>query len=113
MHRRANDQPALLSAAHRKRDKRAGLHDDEGSVAGGKRSCVAIHFVLYSTYPCGVSGQKVSCPQQERLELVVVQRSGYLVSGPPRAKWFRCKGVEVEAYYVNQDRTPDRARNRR
>ena len=113
MHRRANDQPALLSAAHRKRDKRAGLHDDEGSVAGGKRSSVAIHFVLYSTYPCGVSGQKVSCPQQERLELVVVQRSGYLVSGPPRAKWFRCKGVEVEAYYVNQDRTPDRARNRR
>ena len=51
--------------------------------------------------------------QEEGLELVVVQRSGYLVSGPPRAKWFRCKGVEVEAYYVNQDRTPDRARNRR
>ena len=111
--RRAETEPALLSATHRKRQTGGVQANDEGSVAGGNPSCVAIHFVLYSTYPCGVSGQKVSCPQQERLELVVVQRSGYLVSGPPRAKWFRCKGVEVEAYYVNQDRTPDRARNRR
>ena len=113
MHRRANDDPALLSATHRKRDKRAGLHDDEGSVAGGKRSCVAIHFVLYSTYPCGVSGQKVSCPQQEGLELVVREHIRYLVSGPIWAKWFVCKGGEVGAYYMNQDRTPGRARNRR
>ena len=113
MHRRANDDPALLSATHRKRDKRAGLHDDEGSVAGGNPSCVAIHFVLYSTYPCGVSGQKVSCPQQEGLELVVREHIRYLVSGPIWAKWFVCKGEEVGAYYMNQDRTPGRARNRR
>ena len=43
---RAETEPALLSATHRKRDKRAGLQDDEGSVEEGKRSCVAMHFVL-------------------------------------------------------------------
>ena len=51
--------------------------------------------------------------RKKGLELVVVQRSRYLVSGPLWAKWFVCKGGEVGAYYMNQDRTTGRARNRR
>ena len=113
MRRRAETEPALLSATHRKRQTGGVQANDEGSVAGGNPSCVAIHFVLYSTYPCGVSGQKVSCPQQEGLELVVREHIRYLVSGPIWAKWFVCKGGEVGAYYMNQDRTPGRVRNRR
>ena len=36
-----------------------------GSLAGGKRSCVLMHFVMYSTHLCSVSGQKVVCPQEQ------------------------------------------------
>ena len=57
--------PVLLSTTHRKGDKRDGLYDDEGSAAGGKRSCVLMHFVMYSTHLCSVSGQKVVCPQEQ------------------------------------------------
>ena len=45
--------------------------------------------------------------------MVVREHIRYLVSGPIWAKWFVCKGGEVGAYYMNQDRTPGRARNRR
>ena len=57
--------PVLLSTTHQKGDKRDGLYHDEGSAAGGKGSCVAMHFVMYSTHLCSVSGQKVVCPQEQ------------------------------------------------
>ena len=63
--RRADDESVVLTATHRKGDKRDGLYDDEGSAAGGKRSCVLMHFVMYSTHLCSVSGQKVFCPQEQ------------------------------------------------
>ena len=45
--------------------------------------------------------------------MVVREHIRYLVSGPIWAKWFVCKGGEVGAYYMNQDRTTGRAINRR
>ena len=43
---RAETEPALLSATHRKRQTGGVQANDEGSVAGGNPSCVAMHFVL-------------------------------------------------------------------
>ena len=70
-------------------------------------------FVSHSRAGWTEWAKKVSCPQQQGLELVVREHIRYLVSGPLWAKWFVCKGGEVGAYYMNQDGTPDRARNRR